>query len=166
MFQFVCTSSVSTIAVLAYQQQSVATACAAVAHAMLSLTVKVICRGCSALFLSVKGIQKLDLSDTVVRDDAMQAVAQLSNLNNLNLAYSGISLPCTTRPVEDSSCVCGAQHLELTSLLHQLCCVTITISHSAHPSGVAMPERATLSRNLTLYPEHTKLSCTYSLASA
>ena len=70
---------------------------------MLSLTVKVMCRGCSALFMCVKGIQKLDLSDTVVRDDAMQAVAQLSNLNNLNLAYSGISAPCTTRPVEDSS---------------------------------------------------------------
>jgi hypothetical protein len=49
-----------------------------------------VCRGCSALFSAVTGIQKLDLSDTVVRDDGMQAVAQLSNLNNLNLAYSGI----------------------------------------------------------------------------
>ncbi|KAL0046320.1 hypothetical protein WJX82_009131 [Trebouxia sp. C0006] len=47
-------------------------------------------RGCSALFSAVTGIQKLDLSDTVVRDDGMQAVAQLSNLNNLNLAYSGV----------------------------------------------------------------------------
>ena len=40
---------------------------------------------CSAL----TGLQKLDLSDTVVRDNAMHAVAQLSSLNTLNLAYSG-----------------------------------------------------------------------------
>ena len=50
-------------------------------------------RGCSSLFSAVRGIQRLDLSDTVVRDDAMQAVAQLSNLNTLNLAYSGTLPP-------------------------------------------------------------------------
>ena len=50
-------------------------------------------RGCSSLFSVMRGIQKLDLSDTVVRDDAMQAVAQLSNLNTLNLAYSGTPAP-------------------------------------------------------------------------
>ena len=60
---------------------------ALIAHVMLTKTG--LCRGCSALFSTVTGIQKLDLSDTVVRDDGMQAVAQLSNLNNLNLAYSG-----------------------------------------------------------------------------
>ena len=48
-------------------------------------------RGCSSLFSAVRGIQKLDLSDVVARDDAMQAVALLSNLNTLNLAYSGNS---------------------------------------------------------------------------
>ena len=56
------------------------------------------CRGCSNLFSAVRGIQKLELSDTVVRDDAMQAVAHLSNLDTLNLAYSGgpqaSCLPC------------------------------------------------------------------------
>ncbi len=61
---------------------------ASITHVMLTMTG--LYRGCSALFSAVTGIQKLDLSDTVVRDDGMQAVAQLSNLNNLNLAYSGI----------------------------------------------------------------------------
>ena len=154
MFQLVCTISVSII-----RSSCISTAvCCNSLHSSDTCNAEAgnetVCRGCSALFHAVRGIQKLDLSDTVVRDDAMQAVAQLSNLNNLNLAYSGISVLCKTMPVENSSCVYGAQCLELTSLLHQLCCVTITLSHSAYSSSVAMLEAPTTSPYvLTLYPK-------------
>lgn len=103
MLQFLCLSSMyQPSQFFAYQQQSVATNLHSSDTCNAEAGRETVCRGCSALFHAVRGIQKLDLSDTVVRDDAMQAVAQLSNLNNLTLAYSGISAPCTTRPVKDS----------------------------------------------------------------
>lgn len=62
-------------------------------HVLVSM-----CRACSSLFSAVRGVQKLDLSDTVIQDDAMQAVAQLSNLDTLNLAYSGTPEPPSPPP--------------------------------------------------------------------
>lgn len=79
------------------------------------------CRGCSALFSAVTGIQKLDLSDTVVRDDGMRAVAQLSNLNNLNLAYSGIFAAIWSLRLSSAGAVSAGQPHK--SVCSDCCCL-------------------------------------------
>ena len=48
------------------------------------------CRGMS-VFKTLRGIQQLDLTDTMVADPGMQHITRLKDLKNLSLAYSSES---------------------------------------------------------------------------